>query len=118
MKDKMRNVPALMLAAMLVIGIAHAADDAHIRSQVGKTITLTGVGHNTKDGIYLDSYVIDDVSLPAKVDGRRIEVRGVLKSVRVETPPAPEGGEIVQMREGSWIHLVIDKVTWRVLGPS
>lgn len=114
----MSNVAAVLLVMMLMCPGVAAAEDHPLRAKIGKAVTLTGVGHNTKDGIYLDNYVIDDLSLPREADGRRIEVRGVLKSVTVETPPQPSGGEAVQMREGAWIHLVIDKVTWRVIGPS
>lgn len=110
----------IMFAILFFISFAASAgagdkikSDADIQGKTGKIVTITGVGHNTKDGIYLNSYVIDDFQLPDYAEGKAIKLQGLLKKVTVVKPATPTlNGEIVQTRDGSWTHLTIEDIKW------
>lgn len=117
-------VVMFLFAIMFIVSSAVAdapgktKDGDGIRGRIGKEITLTGVGHNTKDGIYLNDYVIDDFQLPAGADGKMIKLQGLLKDVVAVEESGIRDGVIVQAREGTSIHLRIAGIKWTLIDKS
>lgn len=115
----------LVLFVVMFLFSSVAADAAgkakggnDMRGQIGKKITITGVGHNTKEGIYLNNYIIDDFELPSDADGKPIKLQGLLKDVVDVEESGIRDGVIVQGREGTSTHLRITGIKWTLIDKS
>lgn len=115
-----RNIHSILFALLLFLFSLSACVDGKGKSggdmhgQIGKEITITGIGHNTKDGIYLNDYIIDDFELPAEAEGKTIKLNGILKDVAAVEESGVRDGEIVQGRDGTSIHLKITGIKWKL----
>lgn len=104
-----------LFLALVIFNFSAFSSDTKLK--IGKIVTLIGIAHNTKDGVYLNDYVIDDFQLPDPANGKKIELKGVLQDMKDidETPKAGKKGEISQGREGMTTHLKIKNIKWTIL---
>lgn len=94
-----------VIFSIFVLGWAVIA----LPARAGDIKTLSGIAHETKDGVYVDGVLIPGEILPegfsvAKIAGKKVIVKAKIHTIKTE--PDPPGGPITQHREGSYDEVV------------
>ena len=80
-------------------------------SESNKKVTITGVTELTKDGFYINGYVLtyeeiekyDSEYMKTDLDGLKLKIKGKLEAFEMEA--MSEDGEILQAREGTTTYI-------------